>query len=381
VPSAEPPAGGAGAHVVVFVSFSGRGGVEKMVVNLLRGFLDAGVRVDLVLARAAGPHVAAIPDGVNVVRLGSAHTLTALPRLAAYLRRSRPPALLAVKDRAGKVAILARRLARVDTRLVLRIGTTVSAALAGRGHLRRWVWRVSMRLFYRRADLVVAVSRGVAEDVAAITGLAPARLRVIANPVVGPELAERGRALPAHPWLSGDGPPVLLAAGRFTRQKDFPTLIRAFAEVRRERPARLMILGEGRGRAECEALAASLGVGKDLALPGFVDDPAPYMAHAALFVLSSRWEGSPNVLTEALALGTPVVATDCPSGPREILSGGAVAPLVPVGDVAAMARAIVQVLDDPPPAQRLRAAVKGYSIEESAREYLDALGINHIHDS
>jgi glycosyltransferase involved in cell wall biosynthesis len=363
------------SRVAVFVSFSGRGGVEKMVVNLLRGFIAEGVDVDLVLAREAGPHGAGIPRGVNVVRLGSGHTYTALPALVRYLRRARPDALLAAKDRAAKVAIVARRLAGVDTKIVLRIGTTVSAALAGRGRLRRWAWTASMRLFYPGADLVVAVSRGVADDVAAITGLPPGRLRVIANPVVDPALADRGRVVPAHPWFAGDGPPVVLGAGRLTRQKDFPTLIRAFAAVRRTRPARLVILGEGRTRGECQALAADLGAAGDVDLPGFVDDPVPFMGHAAVFVLSSLWEGSPNVLTEALALGTPVVATDCPSGPREILAGGEVAPLVAPGDHEAMARAILDVLDRPPPPERLRAAAKGYSIQESSRAYLDALGV------
>ncbi len=361
--------------IAIFVSFSGQGGVERMIVNLLQGMVDRGAQVDLVLVKAVGAHAKAIPPGVNVVRLNARHTLTSLPGLVCYLRRARPQAVLAVKDRAGKVAVLARWLSRVPTRVVIRIGTTVSAALAGRGRLKHSAWYAPMRVFYPRADAIVAVSEGVARDIMAITGLATERVAVIRNPVVSDELHRIAAGPVSHPWFRDAEPPVIMGAGRITRQKDFATLIRAFARVRAQRPCRLVIFGDGAERVDCEALAHSLGVADDVAFPGFVTDLAAYTARARLFVLSSRWEGSPNVLTEALALGVPAVATDCPSGPREILADGRFGALVPVGDAEQLARAISDALEAPLDSAVLQSAVADYTVAVSTQRYLEVLGV------
>ena len=362
-------------RLAILASFSGQGGVERMVLNLVREFARRGLTVDLLPIRAEGAHFRDLPDTVNVVDLGVRHAATSIPGLAGYLRRVHPAALLAAKDRAGRAAVWARRLAGVDTRIVIRLGTTLSAALEGRGWLTRQGRYWPMRLTYPGADRIVAVSEGVADDTLAITGLPPERVTVVRNPVITPDLTDLVAAGLEHPWLQEGQPPVLLGVGRLTRQKDFPTLVRAFARVRAERPCRLVILGEGRGRPELEALAAELGVAADLDLPGFADNPYAWMARARCFILSSRWEGSPNVLTEAMALGTPVVATDCPSGPREVLRGGEVAPLVAMGDDAALAEAVVSVLDQPQERAALQAAVADYTVECSASGYMRVLGM------
>jgi glycosyltransferase involved in cell wall biosynthesis len=194
--------------------------------------------------------------------------------------------------------------------------------------------------------------------------------------VVTPELEGLARAPVAHPWFAGEGPPVLLGAGRFVAQKDFSTLLEAFARVRAVRPARLMILGGSKRpvrERRLRALAEHLGVGADVALPGLVANPFACMARASAFVLSSRWEGLPGVLIEAMACGCPVVSTDCPSGPREILAGGMYGPLVPVGDAAALAEAILRVLAAPPDRVRLRARAAQFSVERAVDRYLAVL--------
>lgn len=360
-------------RLAVLASFSGSGGVEHMLVNLIAGFVAAGREVDLLLIRDRGPHLAGLPEAVNRIPLGSNHSLLAIPALARYLRQVRPRALLAAKDRAGRAAVLARALAGVDTRLVLRLGTNLSASLAGRSALRR-AWRYwPIRRLYPRIDRIVAVSAGVAADTATIAGLPREAISVIRNPVITPDLRQRAAATCPHPWFQGEGPPVLLGAGRLQRQKDFPTLIRAFARVRQARPCRLVIIGEGQERQVLRALIAQLGLADQVDLPGFQVHPLPFLARANLFVLSSAWEGSPNVLTEAMALGTPVVATDCPSGPAELLDGGRIAPLVPVGDPEALAAAILATLDQPPPGDLLMDAVAEYEQAYSARQYLAAL--------
>ena len=219
------------------------------------------------------------------------------------------------------------------------------------------------------------VSHGVAEDTRRITGLPAARVTVVRNPVVTPRLAELAAAPCPHPWLQPSAVPVILGAGRLTEQKDFVTLLRAFARMQAIRPVRLAILGEGRLRGELERLAHELGVGERVALPGFTTNPYAWMARAALFVLSSAWEGSPNVLAEALALGVPSVATDCPSGPRELLAGGRYGALVEVGDHVGLAEAMLATLAAPPPAGHLRQAVSDYTAEAAAQGYLGALGL------
>jgi glycosyltransferase involved in cell wall biosynthesis len=216
----------------------------------------------------------------------------------------------------------------------------------------------------------------VAQDLSTATGIPRERISTIYNPVVPPELLTRAKAPLEHPWFEPDSPPVLLGVGRLSAQKDFPTLLRAFARVRRLRPARLIILGEGKRpgyRPELLALARELGVGEDVQLPGFAENPYAYMARASVFVMSSAWEGLPSVLVEALACGCPVVSTDCPSGPREILQGGRYGRLVPVGDAEALAKAILATLDAPPDGEMLRTRGAEFSVGASTQRYLDVL--------
>ncbi len=362
--------------LAILVSFSGAGGVERMVLNLVNAIAEQGVKVDLLLIKTDSRHLQAIHPSVNRIDLGSGHTLTSLPALTRYLRRVRPPCLLAAKDRAGRIAVIARALAGAkETRLGLRLGTNLTAAFAHKSPWRMRLRRLPIRLLYPKLDAIIAVSEGVRQDTLAVSGVEPARVHVVRNPVITPALLTAADAPPPHPWLGDDASPVILGAGRLTLQKDFPTLIRAFAQLRASRPCRLIILGQGRQREALESLARELGVEQDLALPGFTADPYPYMRHTDLFTLSSRWEGSPNVLTEAMALGTPVVATDCPSGPSELLNGGRIAPLVPVGDWRALADAMAQVLAQPPAAEILQQAVREYNAGTSATRYLEILGV------
>ena len=360
-------------RIGVFVSFSGTGGVERMVLNLGEGLVALGCRVELLQIKAHSQHLEQIPSMVHIRKLNAEHTLTSLPALVRYLKTERPDALLAAKDRANQVAVLARKISGVPTRVVVRMGTTVSAALAGKNRWRKLFWYLPMRLIYRNADAVVAVSQGVARDMARITGLPTSAIRIIPNPVITPRIFRLAREPVPHPWLVNGGEPVIVGIGRLMRQKDFPTLIRAFAAVRRKLPCRLIILGEGKDRGSLEHLTKQLSLSRQIDMPGFVENPYAYLKRAALFVLSSAWEGSPNALTEALALGVPVVATDCPSGPSEILKEGAIGRLVPVGDPDALAAAMLATLSAPPDETLLKSAVREYTAEVSSQRYLDLL--------
>jgi glycosyltransferase involved in cell wall biosynthesis len=362
-------------RIACFFSTSGHSGVDRAARHLIPALARRGYRVDLLKVRRHGPDLGTPPAGVRVLDLGSRHTFACLPAVVRYLRRERPVAMLSDKDRVNRVALFARALARVPTRLVLRSGTTISIDLATRGPLERWIQRTSMGRLYPLADQVIVPSTGVADDMAAYTGLAREHIRVVPPPVIAAELLETEPPRPDHPWLGQPGIPLILSAGELCGRKDFETLIRAFARLRAERPCRLMILGRGAARERLLALAQALGVGEDVALPGHVDDPYAYMAHADLFAFTSRWEGLGFVLIEALAVGTPVVSTDCPSGPSEILDGGRYGALVPVGDDSALAWAMGGTLDAPPGAALLRDAARPYEIEASTDAYLDAMGL------
>ena len=373
--------------------------------------LERGFQVDVVVCRRQGPLVDCVPPGARVVELrpswplvGRAyalaadpgglaellrpvliprkapHRLTFLPALARYLRTNRPDALLAAMPAASLMAVWARRLARVPTRIVVSQRNTLSSTLGGSEKWRKRFLPPLIRRVYGEADAIIAVSDGVAEDLAQCAGISRECVRTVYNPVVTPELVRKAKEPLQHPWFEKGAPPVVLGVGALIPQKDFPTLIRAFARVRARRPCRLMILGQAKSpedtaarHAELRALAHELSVADDLELPGFVENPFKYMINASLFVLSSRFEGLPGVLIQALACGCPAVSTDCPHGPAEILDGGRYGKLVAVGDDAALADAMAATLDAPPPAATLRARAALFSLESAVDRYLELL--------
>lgn len=315
------------------------GGAERILLNLVEGIAARGFLVDLVLARAEGPYMAEIPDSVRVIDLKATRVLMCLPALVHYLRSERPVALLSALY-ANIIAVWAKRITGFPLRVVISEHNTLTSVSNGEKDLRWKLYPELARWFYPWADDIIAVSKGVANDLTLATRLSPSRIQVIYNPIVTTNLQKKSESLLEHPWFRAGEPPVVLGVGRLTAQKAFSVLIDAFARVRTTQPARLLILGEGEERPLLEAQIRQLGLEQDVDLPGFVSNPYPYMAHAALFVLSSRWEGLPTVLVEAMSLRTPVIATDCPSGPREILGDGQYGQLVPVDDPCALALAI-----------------------------------------
>ena len=358
--------------VALFLPSLRGGGAERVMVNLARGFYDQGINVDLVLAKAEGPYLSEVPAGVRVIDLHSSRVLFSLPGLVRYLRRERPQALLSTMDHANIVALWARKLAWVPNRLVVRVAANLSQSASNASSARGRLMPRLIHKFYPWADAVVAVSQGVADDLVKTARLSRERIQVIYNPIVTPEILEKAEEPLNHPWFAPGEPPVILSVGRLAKQKDYLTLIRAFALVHRERPARLMILGEGKERPKLEALIQELGLDEDVSLPGFVDNPFKYMKRAAVFVLSSRWEGLPNALIQAMALGTLVVSTDCPSGPSEILEGGKWGKLVPVGDIEKIAKAIIDTLEDLNRPDVTKRA-QDFGIEKLVQNYLRVL--------
>jgi len=362
--------------VAIFLPSLNGGGAERAMLNLAHGFSSYGYKVDLVLAQAKGPYLNDVHQAVQLVDLKAGRVLTSLPALVRYLRRERPKALISALNYANVVALWARRLAGIPSRVLVNEQNTISRSAHNSSRWRQRMVPHFMRRFYSWADYVVGNSQGVADDLSQVTGLPRERIKMLYNPVVTPEVQERAWAPLDHPWFETDQPPVVLAVGRLVKQKDFPTLIRAFAAVQQNRPARLMILGEGPDRPALEALIREFGIADSVSLPGFVDNPYAYMSRASLYVLSSRWEGLPTVLIEALYCGVPVIATDCPSGPREILANGRYGVLIPMGDVPAMAQAIEDGLAGRTPLPT-GESWQPYSLEAVVDEYAHLLMNGH----
>lgn len=289
--------------------------------------------------------------------------------LCRYLNQARPNAVLSFLNYPNIVLLLTSRVCSAKTRFVVSVRNHMSAAAAHNGG--NWVRSVPrlMRRLFELADAVIAPSHGVADDVVQITGVPRNRVTVIYNPVFRPELPALAEAPVEHSWFAESNEPVVLGAGKLKPQKDFATLIQAFAKVRAQRPARLIILGEGKSAPQLRAMAHKLGVSKDVDFPGYVQNPFAFYRRASVFVLSSMWEGLPNALIEALACGCPVVSTDCPSGPSEILDGGRFGALVPVGDPTEMADAILATLSDPPPRTKLIERARQFSLDQAVRRF------------
>ncbi len=347
------------------------GGAERVMVNLAVAFCERGIGVDVVLLQSEGPYLRELPPGVRVVDLKASRMLTGFAALVRYLRRERPRVMLSAMRHSNVTALLAASLSGSQVPVVVCDHNTATVELGENPGIKTTVIRVLMRWLYPRAYNIVAVSKGVADDLGILLNLNTNRINVIHNPIVKEEIFTLSNLPVTHPWFVNRLIPVVLAVGRLTRQKDYETLLQAFSIARATRDLRLMILGEGELRSSLEALIEQLGLVEDVALPGFTENPFAYMRQADMFVLSSLWEGLPTVLIEAMACGVPVISTDCPSGPAEILENGKWGRLVPVGDANALAQAMLDMLDDsaPSPAQR----AMDFSVEKSVDAYLSLL--------
>lgn len=358
--------------IALYVPSLHGGGAERAMLTLANGFAAHGFTVDLVLASAEGPYLPEVSDDVRIIDLHSSRVSSSLPELVKYLRKERPRALLSALNYANVIAVIAHRLAKVPTRLILSERTNVSNANKKPQSFRQRFVLPLMRWSYRKADAIVAVSMGVADDLARTIGIPRDQIHVIYNPVVTEELKIRAAEPIKHPWFEKGSPPVILAAGRLTPAKDYPTLLNAFAKVCRKQDCRLIILGEGELRPMLESMIDKLGIRNHVQMPGFHTNPFVWMREASLFVLSSAWEGLPNVLIQAMACGTPVISTDCHSGPREILEDGKWGKLVPVGDTNALATAIACGLSEKSKSN-IRERAAQFSSEKSIISYLEVL--------
>ncbi len=362
------------SKIAIFLTALDGGGAERVILNLATGFTDLGIEVDLLLVKAEGAYISQIPPKVRLIDFQQKRLLNSIFCLVDYLKKEQPNALLTALD-TNVIAAWVRRWSRVSTQTIVTVHNNLSLESKYGDSIKRKLTARFARWFYPWADSIVAVSKGVAKDLIEI-GLPKEKIQVIYNPIVDSKLIAKLQEPLDHPWFKAEQPPVILGVGRLTKQKDFATLLKAFSIVRRKMPARLMILGEGEERLSLESLIKELNLEFDVSLIGFVDNPYKYMSKASLLVLSSVWEGFGNVLVEAMAAGIPVLSTNCPSGPAEILAYGKYGQLVSVGDIDNIANWIENILTINQDTSKLQLRANNFSLAESVKQYIQILKIN-----
>jgi glycosyltransferase involved in cell wall biosynthesis len=356
------------ARIALFVPTLEGGGAERVMVTLANALAERRFAVDFVLWTECGPFRSLLSAKVNVVALGTYNPLKLVFGFARFLKTYKPEVVISALFVGNIIAALAKAACRSRTHLILTEHVPIGTYLQNESRLlRRVCVPPLMRSTYLAAQDIVAVSRGAAQALAPVLGKAASnRITVIYNPI---DLARIEAMASADEKSASWTEPTIINVGRLIEQKDQQTLIQAFAKVRSRRTCRLVILGEGEKRATLAALARKLGVGSDVLMPGFVANPYNWMRRSAVFVLSSKFEGLPTVLIEAMQCGVSVISADCPSGPAEILEDGRWGKLFRPGDVDALASAIEDALDGKLVANvRQRAA--DFSVDAAVSRYV-----------
>jgi len=410
-------------RISFFLPSLGGYGCERVVVNLIKGFCARGLDVELVVLgrenkfSSADKFLEEMPVGVKVNMLTDkdAQSFSIWQKFWAitnYLKQTQPEVLMTFYDTAN-IAALSRLMAGVKTQIVVNVVVELSKELGIEKRVngqieshRSWVERmisqpkeiaadlakltklsrphliyllkgrvksILLPITYPQADLIITASRGVAKDVAELTRLPESKIQAIWNPISTEDILTKAEENVNHPWFVAKELPIILGVGRLEYQKDFFTLINAFAIVRQSLKSRLVIFGEGRARGELEQLVSKLGLEDEVSLPGYIKNPYPYMKNADVFVLSSYYEGFGYVIVESLAVGTPVVSTDCPSGPDEVLEHGKYGRLVDIQDANGLASAILATLSEPPDPQLLQKRARDFHLESIVEQYLNTL--------
>lgn len=360
------------AKIAIFIPSMEAGGAERVAISLMKGFLQRKIHLDLVLVSASGPLLVQVPKGVRIVNLNVQRTLFSICRLSTYLKKEQPDALISFLNHANLIAVVAGRLAGFKGHMMITEHNSIQFDVIRRGGFKNKTIFLLMRLLYKHADSVVAVSNELLSELQTLLVLKNAVC--INNPVDNPKDVDAvDKNDEQHLPAMNQGKGTILAIGRLAPQKNFPLLIKSIAIVRKHMPVKLHILGNGSERRNLENMINELELSEVVFLRGYSDQPEKWLRQSDLFVLSSSWEGFGLVIVEALAMGVTVVATDCPSGPAEILENGKYGYLVPINDPEKMAEAILYALKNPRDPELLKKRAEDFSIPRITKQYLNVI--------
>lgn len=353
--------------ISLFITNLTIGGAERVAVNLSKGLTKFGYDVEIVLVNNEGEFLSEIPESVNLVELDADRLRSAVIPLYRYIHTKNPDVIISFMTGPNIIAILSNILSMKKSRVIATEHNTQTMKSGLSMKMDMYLGRG----LYKLSDGIIGVSVGVAENVSNWANIPKKEIEVIHNPVIEKNLLEREFSTPPHEWYNEKDIPTIVSAGRHVEQKNFQTLIRAFDKVLSEREARLVLIGEGEKTEEYEDLVKDLGIQDHVCMPGFVDNLYEYLFYSDVFVLSSAWEGLSMVLIEAMACRTPVVSTDCPYGPAEVLRNGIYGSLVPVDSYEELGNEILETLENPSKEEQLTNRASDFSIEAITQEYVD----------
>lgn len=356
-------------HVAIVLGSMRMGGAERATLNLINELVEKGISCDLVLVHKEGEFLNAVNPKVRVIGLGKSRTIFSAFSFCQYLKKFNPQVILCGQTHVQLMVLWSRNRVANSIPVILNEHSIFSKNLP-KSFFKRQSTMLLVKRFFHKAEAITAVSKKVAEDLVTILPSLQKKVLVIYNSVIVPSMLEQSLLKPNLPWKSDLSVPIILGAGRLVRDKDFKTLVEAVAIVRKSRRVRLVILGDGEEKDSLLSLAEKLNFENDISLPGYTNNPYAWMSVASVFVLSSRREGLPMVLIEALACGCKVVSTDCESGPFEILDNGKYGKLVPVVDANAMAEAILTSLADSQEGLKEMQHLDAYRSHRIADEYI-----------
>ncbi|WP_394863581.1 glycosyltransferase [Paraclostridium bifermentans] len=364
--------------ISLFVPTLEVGGAEKVMLNLANGIIKAGYNVDMVLVKAKGEYLKNIDEKVNIVDLNSNSAMGSIGSLSKYLKEKQPLAMISAIENCNVAAIIANKIAKVDTKIIVTIHTTLSRVLEDVKNIKVKLNMILQKLLYKNAFKIVSVSKATAEDASITLNIPLDKIDVIYNPIINQSIIEKSNDIIDDIYFNDDTITNILAVGRLTEAKSFDTLIKAVNILLKDRKdVRLTIIGEGPKREELERLAKDLKIDSYVDMPGFKDNPYSYMSKCDVFVLSSKWEGLPSVIIEAMACGADIVATDCKSGPREILEDGKYGILTPVGDEHKLANAINQSLSTDKNIDGIDKHLDQFSFDKIIEKYINLIKCNN----
>lgn len=359
--------------VAIFIPSVHGGGAERAMLIFAEELLKLGFEVELVVGTLDGAWRDAIPENLAVVDLGSRRMIHAILPLRRYIRARKPRIMFSTISHANVGALIAKILSGVRVSVVVRQSNTPLSEHTG--SFGTWFVAHLIPYLYPHADAILAVSQSVREELVEMNPKMAPRIKVVPTPVLSPSVYKRAQVVPKHTWYQRKDKPIIVSVGRLKPHKGMFELIEAFSMLKHEIDARLVILGEGDDRSRLEGLIDRLGLEDDIALLGFMDNPFSFMKHADLFVLASHFEGLPNVLIQALALGVPVVATDSPGGVRELLGDGKYGRLVPLHRREMLAQGMMEELRKKESAVRESACLEQYDVHWATKQYMASVDI------
>ena len=358
-------------HITFLLAAFSVGGAQSVMVNLANNLANKGIKIDFLVADNSGPFSNKLDTRVNLIDLKTKRISRSLFAVTKYLKVVKPNILFCTQKHTNILACISKMLSRTPIKLVLRESSTPSVQYLNSTKKEKFIYQIA-KLFYPIADYFIGQSIGLTNDCISFYRIPKNKIKSIVNPIISKKIFELSKETCDHPWINSNTP-ILISIGRICVAKDFETLIRAFSIVRKKKNCKLIILGNIEPKEihlfeRLKKLISQLGLEQEISFPGFQQNPFSYLTNTNVYVLSSVYEGLPGALIQAMALGCNVVSTDCPNGPREIISRGESGILVPVKDYEGLAKGILHHLSNP---HIPKYDLSIYEEENATQEYLN----------